>query len=176
MGLFGLRSFPYLCTSLKKGEVSLFGRFSQLGVAVSPSTEYMREEVSRRVMNRVLRGESNRIKMEFMGLEERNVNLGDVTDNVNGMTKGAAAASVLEAQIGRGADKGKSSPTSHSTNPVAVTGGGGGSVGVAGPPDSMTSGDSASGTIYGHTSPPEELEITTSVLRMQLIHMPLLDF
>jgi len=107
LGLFGLRSFPYLCKSLKKGEVSLFGRFPQLGVVVSPSTETMRKEVARRVMGRVLKGEENGIRMAFMGLDERSVNdeypysTMNIYNNVNSMAKGAAAATVV-AQIGKG--------------------------------------------------------------------------
>lgn len=104
LGLFGLRSFPYLCKSLQKGEVTLFGRFPQLGLVVSPSTEIMREEVRRRVMGRVLQGDENGVKMAFMGLDERNVEPGNFSDsiyNVNGISKsaGAAAASVVAAQF-----------------------------------------------------------------------------
>ena len=40
MGLFGLKAFPYLCKSLKVGEVNLHRRFPQLQVAVSPSNTY----------------------------------------------------------------------------------------------------------------------------------------
>jgi len=110
LGLFGLRSFPYLCKSLKKGEVSLFGRFPQLSCVVSPSTELMRDEVTRRVMFRVLQGHINDIKMDFVGLDERPVEVAS-TQNIYSNVRGAAAASVVASQIGsvRGVEeKGKS--------------------------------------------------------------------
>ena len=158
LGLFGLRSFPYLCKSLKKGEVTLFGRFPQLGFAVSPSTEIMRENVKKRVMGRVLQCAQNCIKASFVGLDDRNVTSGDLSDtsiysNVNGMAKGAAAASVVAAHIRRGQgmdEKGKSMSSTTTTRGVTAT-----ALSTTGT-DSMNNPDPQG---YGHSFP-EELEIT----------------
>lgn len=67
LGLFALKAFPYLCKSLKAGEVTLHGRFPQLQVAISPSNAYCRYHVQI-LLDRVLQNETTSKKLDFLGL------------------------------------------------------------------------------------------------------------
>lgn len=67
MALFCLKAFPYLCKSLKVGEVTLHGRFPQIQVAVSPSDAKTRS-VAKRILDRLLQNEDTGKKLEFLGL------------------------------------------------------------------------------------------------------------
>lgn len=67
LSLFCLKAFPYLCKSLKVGEVTLHGRFPQLQVAVSPSDAKTRT-VAKRVLDRLLQNEATGKELEFLGL------------------------------------------------------------------------------------------------------------
>lgn len=67
LALFCLKAFPYLCKSLKVGEVTLHGRFPQIQVAVSPSDAKTRT-VAKRVLDRLLQNEATGKELEFLGL------------------------------------------------------------------------------------------------------------
>jgi len=67
LSLFCLKAFPYLCKSLKVGEVNLHGRFPQLQVAVSPSDARTRA-VAKRVLDRLLQNHDTGKTLEFLGL------------------------------------------------------------------------------------------------------------
>lgn len=67
LALFGLKAFPYLCKSLKAGEVSLHGRFPQLQVAVSPNDAYTRSR-AKVLLDRVLQNSATGKSLEFLGL------------------------------------------------------------------------------------------------------------
>ncbi|KAL3806619.1 hypothetical protein ACHAXA_004423 [Cyclostephanos tholiformis] len=67
LGLFALKAFPYLCKSLKPGEVTLHGRFPQLQVAVSPSNAYTRRHAGM-ILDRVLQTATTGKSLEFLGL------------------------------------------------------------------------------------------------------------
>ncbi|KAL9184640.1 hypothetical protein ACHAXT_012610 [Thalassiosira profunda] len=78
LALFGLKAFPYLCKSLKAGEVSLHGRFPQLQVAVSPSNAHTRHR-ARVLLDRVLQNAATGKKLEFLGLSSAEELGGDGT-------------------------------------------------------------------------------------------------
>ena len=67
LGLFALKAFPYLCKSLRPGEVTLHGRFPQLQVAVTPSNAYTRN-LCGRLLDRVLQNEVTGKTLDFLGL------------------------------------------------------------------------------------------------------------
>jgi hypothetical protein len=67
LALFCLKAFPYLCKSLKVGEVTLHGRFPQIQVAVSPSDAKTRT-VAKRALDRLLQNEATGKELEFLGL------------------------------------------------------------------------------------------------------------
>ena len=67
LALFGLRSFPYLCKSLKPGSVTLYGRFPQLTVAVCPARPLIRHRVNE-LLGRVLQCDQTNIHLDFLGL------------------------------------------------------------------------------------------------------------
>jgi hypothetical protein len=67
LGLFALKAFPYLCKSLKAGEVTLHGRFPQLQVAVTPSNAYTRRHAGM-LLDRVLQTATTGKSLEFLGL------------------------------------------------------------------------------------------------------------
>ena len=95
LGLFGLKAFPYLCKSLKVGEVNLHGRFPQLQVAVSPSNAYTRKR-AQVLLDRVLQNSTTGKSCEFLGLSstmdlggdgtvgEESMVLNDTTTQING--------------------------------------------------------------------------------------------
>jgi len=67
LGLFGLRSFPYLCKSTEPGVVKLFGRYPKLNCAVcppSPSTRFYLDNL----LSRVLQCSQTNIHLNFMGI------------------------------------------------------------------------------------------------------------
>ena len=67
LGLFCLKAFPYLCKSLKVGEVTLHGRFPQIQVALCPNDGSTRV-VAKRVLDRLLQTSVTGKEMEFLGL------------------------------------------------------------------------------------------------------------
>ena len=67
LALFCLKAFPYLCKSLKAGEVTLHGRFPQIQVAVSPSDARTRG-VAKRALDRLLQNKDTGKELEFLGL------------------------------------------------------------------------------------------------------------
>ena len=67
LGLFALKAFPYLCKSLKAGEVTLHGRFPQMQVAVAPSDAITRRHAGM-LLDRVLQTATTGKSLEFLGL------------------------------------------------------------------------------------------------------------
>jgi len=67
LGLFALKAFPYLCKSLKAGEVTLHGRFPQIQVAVTPSNAHTRRHAGM-LLDRVLQTATTGKSLEFLGL------------------------------------------------------------------------------------------------------------
>ncbi|KAL7529601.1 hypothetical protein ACHAXR_003048 [Thalassiosira sp. AJA248-18] len=78
LGLFGLKAFPYLCKSLKAGEVTLHGRYPQLQVAVTPSDAYTRLR-AQVLLDRVLQNSTTGKSLEFLGLSSKEELGGDGT-------------------------------------------------------------------------------------------------
>ena len=78
LGLFVLKAFPYLCKSLRVGEVSLHGRFPQLQAAVTPSDARTRSR-ARALLDRVLQNSTTGKSLEFLGLSGKEELGGDGT-------------------------------------------------------------------------------------------------
>jgi hypothetical protein len=108
------QSFPYLCKSLKAGEVTLHGRFPQIQAAVCPSDAKTRN-VAKRVLDRLLQDEAMGKELEFLGLSGQECVGGDGTwaeeervllssDGSNGISQhatranGAASAVMIAAR------------------------------------------------------------------------------
>lgn len=108
LALFCLKAFPYLCKSLKVGEVTLHGRFPQIQVAVSPSDAKTRT-VAKRILDRLLQNEDTGKQLEFLGLsgpesvggdgtwgeEERVIMAGEWNGVQQGIKANSAASAVM---------------------------------------------------------------------------------
>lgn len=114
LALFCLKAFPYLCKSLKAGEVTLHGRFPQIQAAVCPSDAKTRN-VAKRLLDRLLQHEATGKELEFLGLSGQESVGGDGTwaeeervllsnDGSNGISQhakranGAASAVMIAAR------------------------------------------------------------------------------
>lgn len=95
LGLFALKAFPYLCKSLKPGEVTLHGRFPQLQVAVAPSNAYTRRHTGM-LLDRVLQSETTGKRLDFLGLVAEDNFGGD------GTVKGERLAFIRQGSADRG--------------------------------------------------------------------------
>ncbi|KAL7530473.1 hypothetical protein ACHAWF_003390 [Thalassiosira exigua] len=110
LALFGLKAFPYLCKSLKAGEVNLHGRFPQLQVAVCPSDAKTRTR-AKVVLDRVLQNEATGKSLEFLGLAggaevggdgtagEESMVLGEAESGAGGYSRAEAASSARSAML-----------------------------------------------------------------------------
>eukprot|EP00804_Cyclotella_cryptica_P002233 CCRYP_019739-RA/>CCRYP_019739-RA protein AED:0.01 eAED:-0.01 QI:0/0/0/1/1/1/2/0/716 len=136
LALFCLKAFPYLCKSLKAGEVTLHGRFPQIQVAVCPSDAKTRN-VAKRVLDRLLQNKATGKELEFLGLTGQESVGGDGTwaeeerallssDGWNGISQqatranGAASAVMIAARTKQQLQSAKDNSTSVAALPPPV--------------------------------------------------------
>lgn len=127
LGLFGLRSFPFLTKSLEKGKVTLYGRFPDLGIVVSPAKDTMRDLVIRNVCVRILQGNQTvgKVQHSFVGLNDSPISIDPVASSST-MMKDAAVHHVVNSVKASSNKTGASSTSSthhhhHTSQPLNST-------------------------------------------------------